>query len=107
DALRPGQPMGAVFAAHADVFARHGLSAARLNACGYALGARFAPSWMEHQMFYEDAPTVMAPGQVYFLHMILMDSETGAAMTLGRTSLIEATGASPLSHLPLDLISQG
>ncbi|MEM1344461.1 MAG: Xaa-Pro peptidase family protein [Pseudomonadota bacterium] len=104
-ALTPGQTMGTVFAAHAETLDAHGLSAHRLNACGYALGARFAPSWMEDAMFYEGAPTVMAPGMVFFLHMILMDSDTGAAMSLGRTSLVGETGAEPLSQMPLSLVA--
>jgi Xaa-Pro dipeptidase len=41
---------------------------------------------------------------VLFLHMILMDSAAGLAMTLGRTSLIGERGAEPLSTRPLDLI---
>ena len=49
------------------------------------------------------ADTVMVPGQVYFLHMILMDEETGAAMCLGRTSLVTAKSAEPLSQLPLTI----
>lgn len=102
-ALRPGRTMGEVFAAHAAAFDRAGHGAARLNACGYALGARYAPSWMEPFMFFEGNPTVIAPGMVFFLHMILMDSGTGAAMTLGRTSLVTERGAEPLSALPLDL----
>ncbi|MEM1346273.1 MAG: aminopeptidase P family protein, partial [Pseudomonadota bacterium] len=88
----------------AETLDAHGLSAHRLNACGYALGARFAPSWMEDAMFYEGAPTVIAPGMVFFLHMILMDSDTGAAMSLGRTSLVGETGAEPLSQMPLSLV---
>jgi Xaa-Pro dipeptidase len=92
-ALRPGRTMGEVFAEHARVLDQAGLSRHRLNACGYALGARYAPSWMERQMFCRDAPTVMQPGQVYFLHMILMDSDSGTAMTLGRTSVV--TGGAP------------
>lgn len=102
-ALAPGRTMGEVFAAHATALDAAGLGHARLNACGYSLGARFTPSWMDPQMFYENAPQVMAPGMVFFLHMILMDSDTGAAMTLGRTSLVTETGAEPLSSLPLDL----
>jgi Xaa-Pro dipeptidase len=43
---------------------------------------------------------------LFFLHMILMDSEAGAAMTLGRTSLVTGSGAEPLSKLTLDLIRQ-
>jgi len=103
EALRPGRTLGAVFAAHAGALDRAGLGHARLNACGYALGARFGPSWMEPQMIHEHAQTVIGPGMVFFLHMILMDSATGAAMTLGRTSLVGETGAAPLSALPLAL----
>ena len=102
-ALAPGRPMGAVFDAHAQALDAAGFGAARLNACGYALGARFAPSWMEREMFHEGAATEMAAGMVFFLHMILMNSETGLAMTLGRTSLVTMTGAEPLSALPLTL----
>ena len=40
---RPGRTAGDVFAAHARVFAEHGLAAHRLNACGYSLGAKFTP----------------------------------------------------------------
>ncbi|WP_118138009.1 Xaa-Pro peptidase family protein [Oceanicella sp. SM1341] len=102
-ALRPGAVMGDVFAAHAATLDARGLSSHRLNACGYALGARFSPSWMEREMFYEAAPAAIVPGQVFFLHMILMDSDSGTAMTLGRTSLVTEAGADPLSRLPLAL----
>jgi len=103
-ALRPGATMGDVFAAHALVLDETGLGAHRLNACGYSLGPRFSPSWMEDQMFYESAPTVLAPGMVFFLHMILMDSETETAMTLGRTSIVGTAGAEPLGAMPLDMV---
>jgi Xaa-Pro dipeptidase len=103
-ALCPGAEMGDVFAAHARTLDEAGMGAHRLNACGYALGPRFSPSWMEDQMFYEGAPTVIEAGMVFFLHMILMDSETETAMTLGRTSLVTATGSEPLSRMPLEMI---
>ncbi len=103
EALRPGNTMGEVFAAHAKTLDAHGLGEHRLNACGYSLGSRYAPSWMEHQMFYEGAPTIMTPGMVFFLHMILMDSKSGTAMTLGRTSVITETGPEVLSAHSLDL----
>jgi Xaa-Pro dipeptidase len=102
-ALKPGRPMAEVIDAHAHALDKAGFGHARLNACGYSLGARFTPSWMDPQMFYEGAETVMGPGMVFFLHMILMDSGSGAAMTLGRTSLVTEAGAEPLSRLPLDL----
>ena len=104
DALRPGRAMAEVFDAHARTFDTLGLSDHRLNACGYSVGARFSPSWMEDQMFYEGADTVMEPGHVYFLHMILMNSDAGTAMCLGRTSLISETGIETLNEHNLDLI---
>jgi len=103
-ALKPGRPMAEVFAAHARVFDEVGMGAHRLNACGYSLGPRFSPSWMEDQMFYEGAPTIMEPGMLFFLHMILMDSESGTEMTLGRTSLVTEAGAEVLSRMPLKMV---
>jgi Xaa-Pro dipeptidase len=103
-ALRPGATAGEVFAAHARVFDEHGLSAHRLNACGYSLGAKFTPSWMDWPMFYEDNPWVIEPGMVMFVHMILMDSATETAMTLGRTYLVGEGGAEALTLPDLDLV---
>jgi Xaa-Pro dipeptidase len=102
--LAPGTLMGSVFDAHAEVFDRRGLRAHRLNACGYSLGTTYAPSWMDWPMFFHGNPVEVAPGMVFFLHMILFDDEAGLAMTLGRTSLVTERGAEPLSRAPLDLI---
>ncbi|MGI9433997.1 MAG: M24 family metallopeptidase, partial [Geminicoccaceae bacterium] len=103
-ALQPGRAMGEVFAAHASVMDAHGMQAHRLNACGYSLGTVYAPCWMDWPMFYADNPVVIDESMVFFLHMILMDSDAGQAMTLGRTSIVTATGASPLSKASLDLV---
>ena len=102
--LAPGTLMGSVFDAHAEVFDRRGLRAHRLNACGYSLGTTYAPSWMDWPMFFHGNPVEVGAGMVFFLHMILFDSEAGLAMTLGRTSLVTARGPEPLSRAPLDLI---
>jgi Xaa-Pro dipeptidase len=96
--------MGAVFDAQAAVLDAHGMTAHRFNACGYSLGAVYAPCWMDWPMFFHGNPVLIAPGMVLFLHIILMDSEAGLAMTLGRTSLITERGPEPLSTRPLDLI---
>jgi Xaa-Pro dipeptidase len=104
--LVPGGTMGEVFQAHADVFDRRGLREHRLNACGYSLGAVYAPSWMDWPMFYAGNPVVLAPGMVFFLHMILMDSAGGAAMCLGRTSIVGERGPEPLSTMPLELVTR-
>ncbi|HUF56525.1 MAG TPA: Xaa-Pro peptidase family protein [Thermohalobaculum sp.] len=105
-ALKPGATMGDVFAAQAETLDRCGMEEHRLNACGYSLGPRFSPSWMEDQMFYEGARTVIEPGMVFFLHMILMDSATGTALCLGRTSLVVESGAEPLSRMPLEMVTR-
>ena len=103
-AMKPGTSFGDVFQAHADVMDRHNMTRHRLNACGYSLGARFTPSWMDMPMFYSGNPVTVQPGMVLFAHMIIMDSESNTALCLGRTSLIGEGGAQPLSRLPLDLI---
>lgn len=100
-AIRPGDPMGQVYDAHARVFDARGLGHARLKACGYGMGAVYNPIWVDFPMFYEGNPTVMQPGQVFFLHMIAMDSDSGLAMTLGHSVLVTDTGAERLSrHAP-------
>lgn len=104
EALCPGGTAGEVFDAHARALDGHGLAAHRLNACGYSLGAKFTPSWMDWPMFYSGNPWVLEPGMVMFAHMIIMDSDAGTAMTLGRTYHIDDKGCDRLSTAPLDLI---
>jgi len=95
--IRPGRTAGDVFSAHARVMDAHGLENHRLAACGYSLGAKFTPSWMDWPMFYEGNDWVLEPGMVMFAHMILMDSDSGAAMCLGRTSLIGKSASEVLN----------
>lgn len=103
-AMVPGNTFGDVFDAHARVMEARGLTRHRLNACGYSLGARFAPSWMDTPMFYSGNPEAIAPHMTLFAHMIIMDSDSGSAMTLGRTYLTTETAPEPLSRHELDLI---
>lgn len=103
-AMKPGNTAGDVFAAHARTFDSHGFSAHRLNACGYSLGAKFTPSWMDWPMFYENNPWVLEPGMVMFAHMILMDSASETAMCLGRTYLIGERDARPINIPDLSLV---
>ena len=104
-AIRPGNPMGDVFAAHAKVFDKHGFSHARLKACGYGMGAIYNPIWVDFPMFYEGNPLLMQVNQVFFLHMILMDSDSGDAMTLGHSVLVKPDGIERLSRHGLGLIT--
>ena len=106
EAMRPGAPMGDVFDAHARVFDNHGLSHARLNACGYGMGAVYNPIWVDFPMFHEGNPLPMERGQVFFLHMILMDAKTGLAMCWGHSVLVNDGGVERLSRAPLDLLER-
>jgi len=103
-AIRPGDPMGNVFDAHARTFDAHGLHHARLQACGYGMGAVYNPIWVDFPMFYKGNPQLMQAGQVFFLHMILMDSDAGLAMTLGHSVLVTETGVERLSRHSLDML---
>jgi len=103
-ALKPGNTLGNVFDEHARILDEHGLRQHRLNACGYSVGSRFTPCWMDSQMFFEGAETVIEPNMTFFLHMILMDSETSTAQCLGRTSLVTKDGSESLSRAGLDLV---
>ncbi len=107
EALKPGRPIGEVFDAHARVLDAAGYEAHRMNACGYSLGTTFAPSWMDWPMFYAGNAVEAAPNMVFFIHIILMDSEAGRAMTLGQTMLVTENGCERLSRLPLDLVVNG
>jgi Xaa-Pro dipeptidase len=104
-ALRPGRPIGEVFDAYARVADAAGMRPHRLNATGYSLGATFPPNWMDWPMFYAGNPVEAEPGMVFFLHMILMDSDSGTAMCPGQTVLVRESGAAEvLSDRPLDLV---
>ena len=73
--LKPGNKVGEVFDVHAEVFDKLGYKKSRMNACGYSLGTTFAPNWMDWPMLYTGNPVVLNPGMVFFMHMILMDSD--------------------------------
>ncbi|WP_269930628.1 M24 family metallopeptidase [Aminobacter sp. HY435] len=103
-AMTPGNTFGDVFDAHARTLETHGLTKHRLNACGYSVGARFTPSWMDMPMFYQGNPEPIAPNMTLFAHIIIMDSEAETAMTLGRTYLTTESAPRPLSRHDLDLI---
>ncbi|MTI19023.1 aminopeptidase P family protein [Rhodobacteraceae bacterium RKSG542] len=104
EAMQVGNTFGDLFAAHASTLDERGLMSHRLNACGYSLGARFSPTWMDAPyMAYRDNPHKIDKNMVLFMHMIIMDSDSETAMTLGQTYITHDGGPEALSKLPLDL----
>ena len=103
--LIPGNKVGEVFDAHAKIFDSHGYKKSRMNACGYSLGATFAPTWMDvPPMIFNGNPLIIKPGMVFFMHMILMDSDNELAMNLGETYLVTENGNERLGKQKLDLV---
>ncbi len=103
-ALKPGRPIGEVFDAHAKVLDAAGYRQHRMNATGYSLGATFAPNWMDWPMFYHGNTEPAAPAMVYFIHVIIFDSDAGLAMTSGQTVLVNDTGCEALSKRSTELV---
>ncbi len=104
--LMPGHTFGDVFDMHARIMDERGLARHRLNACGYSLGARFSPSWMEHEMFHMGNPQEIQENMSLFVHMIIMDSDSGTAMTLGQTYLTTSQAPKALSRHPLEFLNR-
>ena len=102
--LKPENTVGEVFDVHAETFDRLGYKKSRMNACGYSLGATFSPNWMDWPMLYTGNSIVLKPGMVFFMHMILMDSENQLAMNLGETYLVTESGNERLGKKKLDLV---
>ena len=103
-ACKPGATFGDIFDAHARALDSSGFGEHRLNACGYSLGALYPPTWMDWPMIYADNPVVIEPNMVIFMHMILLDSDRGLAMSSGETALVTQSGCEVLSKLSLDLV---
>jgi len=102
--LIPGNTVGQVFDVHAKTFDNLGYKNSRMNACGYSMGATFSPNWMDWPMLYTGNPYVIEPGNIFFMHMILMDSENNLAMNLGETYLVTESGNERLGKQKLDLV---
>ena len=102
--LKPGNKIGEVFDVHAKTFDDLGYNKARMNACGYSLGTTFSPNWMDWPMIYKNNPYIIQQGNVFFMHMILMDSESELAMNLGESYLVTRNGIERLGKQKLDLV---
>ena len=63
----------------------------------------YIPS-MDWPMLYTGNPYIIQPGNVFFMHMILMDSDSNLAMNLGETYLVTENGNERLGKQKLDLV---
>jgi len=59
---------------------------------------------MDWPMLYTGNPYVITPGNIFFMHMILMDSDSKLAMNLGETYLVTENGNERLGKQKLDLV---
>ncbi len=102
-AIRAGVPLGAIDAEHRRVLDASPYGRDRYGACGYSLGATFAPTWMDvPPMIYAGNPLVMEAGMVLFPHAMLGSVGTRRAVGLGHTVIVTETGCEILSRLPLE-----
>ena len=65
---------------------------------------KLATNKMDWPMLYTGNPVVLFPGMVFFMHMILMDSDNQLAMNLGETYLVTDSGNQRLGKKKLDLV---
>lgn len=103
-AMVPGRTFGDIFDAHARVMEARGLTRHRFNSCGYPIGARFAPGWMEKPFFHAGCEEPITADMTLFAHVVIMDSDSETAMTLGRSYLTTDAAPRCLTRHGLDLI---
>ena len=104
--LIPGARIGDIFDTHAHVIDEMGANKHRLNACGYSVGACFAPTWTDWPLIYRGNEFEVCPNMTLFAHMILLDSEQNVAMCLGQTYLTTEAEPEALSTLPTNMLVQ-
>ena len=102
--LTVGNTVGDLYAAHDETMHAHGLSHAALSACGYSVGISYPPSWMDWPMVWKDNPQVLEAGMVFFLHMILLDDQTGLSMCIGETAIVTHGACEPVNRIPREII---
>ncbi|WP_116134820.1 Xaa-Pro peptidase family protein [Tropicimonas sp. IMCC34043] len=106
EAAVPGERLGTLDDIHRKVLDDAGFAKARYAACGYALGCTFKPTWMDvPPMIYTGNPLVLAPGMVFFVHIMIPDGDTGLVAGVGQTFAIgeAGRGVETFSALPLQL----
>ncbi|KAL2361444.1 hypothetical protein RJZ56_005690 [Blastomyces dermatitidis] len=96
EALKPGRPIGKVAEAYARVADENGFREQRFDACGYSMGATFAPTWMDYPIHCTERNGIL------YSHYSV-DMATDTASSIGQTVEVTDTGCVPLSKLPFYL----
>jgi len=104
NAMQVGNTIADMFDAHAKVLDDAGLGKHRLNACGYSMGASYTPCWMDPPMIYAGNKMPIEKNMVFFHHMIIVDSDSNTAMTLGQSAIATKKGPQSLTRHEIDLI---
>ena len=55
-------------------------------------------------MVWKDNPQVLEAGMVFFLHMILLDDQTGLSMCIGETAIVTHGACEPVNRIPRKII---
>ncbi len=103
EAMRPGNTNGDVYNAYARTCAQAGFQPGH-SACGYGLGATFAPSWIDWPFLCTGRDLILNPNMVFFLQIILFDSDAGLIACPGHTVRVNEHGCESLSASSLELL---
>ena len=108
EAARPGAQLGTLDDIHRRVLDAGGFATERFGACGYALGCTFKPTWMDvPPMIYTGNPLILAPGMVFFVHIMIPDTRTGLMAGIGQTFAIREAGpVEVFSEIPVQLFER-
>jgi len=104
EALRPGKTVHDVFEGHRRAFIAGGFGESYLNVCGYTMGAVFPPTWMEDPLIREGELQILNPGMVFFMHMLMVDRESGHMMALGEQAVVTEGACEPITHALDELV---
>jgi len=104
DMLRAGRTVGELYDTHQRTMEKAGFGDATLAACGYTVGIAYPPTWMDWPMLWTGNPEVLAPGMVFFMHMILFDRDTGLSMCIGETAIVTEGACERVNHIPREPI---
>ena len=102
--IRAGVPAVVPHRAAAKVIADAGMDRYRLHLTGYAVGAAFAPSWVEPLVIDGGCPHTLEAGMVVAVEPPLFGLEDDIGVRIVDVVLVTDTGCEPLSGTTRDLM---